>query len=132
MPIPKSKANLKDPKINQAQIAAGQRKIDFLKKWNSNRIDPLALSLLESTKVNINEQQPGCLAVTVEGVKRIPKGIEPLVFATDRRIRDATEQLRTVNGFKGGVNNEKNFINQNFTDMLKEFGMATDSADSNG
>ena len=108
------------------------RKIDFLKKWNSNRIDPLALSLLESTKVNINEQQPGCLAVTVEGVKRIPKGIEPLVFATDRRIRDATEQLRTVNGFKGGVNNEKNFINQNFTDMLKEFGMATDSADSNG
>ena len=36
MPIPKSKANLKDPKINQAQIAAGQRKIDFLKKWNSN------------------------------------------------------------------------------------------------
>ncbi len=93
VPIVPAKANLKDPKINKAQIEAGQNKIEFLKTWKSNRIDPQALSVIESIKIPIDEQNPGCLAVTVEGVRRIPKGVEPLVFATKHAIKNAKEQL---------------------------------------
>ena len=31
--------------------------------------------------------------MTVEGVRRIPKGVEPLVFATSHAIKNAKEQL---------------------------------------
>ena len=40
VPIVSAKANLKDQKIKKAQIEAGQKKIEFLKTWKSNRIDP--------------------------------------------------------------------------------------------
>ena len=64
-----------------------------MKNWKSNRINPQALSVIESIKIPIDEQNPGCLAVTVEGVRRIPKGVEPLVFATNHAIKNAKEQL---------------------------------------
>ena len=91
--IVSTKANLKDQKIKKAQIEAGQKKIDFLKTWNSNRIDPQALSVIESTKIPIDEYNPRCLAITVECVRRIPKGVEVLVFATNHAIKNAKEQL---------------------------------------
>ena len=40
VPIVSAKANLKDQKIKKAQIEAGQKKIEFLKTWKSNSIDP--------------------------------------------------------------------------------------------
>jgi hypothetical protein len=88
-----AKSNLKDPKINKAQIESGQKKIEFLKNWKSNRIEPQALTVVESTKIPIDEQNPGCLAITVEGVRRIPKGVEPLVLAINHAIKNAKEQL---------------------------------------
>ncbi len=104
-----TKTNLKDAKINKAQIEAGQKKIEFLKSWKSSRIDPQALSVIESIRVPIDEQNPGCLAVTVEGVRRIPKGVEPLVFATERAIKNAKEQL---------------------TELQKEFSIVSDPTDA--
>jgi hypothetical protein len=43
----------------------------------------------------VNEADPNALSsIKVEGVKRMPKGIEPLLFATDKKVMENIEKIR--------------------------------------
>jgi hypothetical protein len=69
-----------------------------------NHIDKESLQLIESTKIKVNEQDPNALgSIKVEGVKRMPKGIEPLVFATEKKVMENIEKIKEMRdqfGFK--------------------------------
>jgi hypothetical protein len=43
--------------------------------------------MIESTKLKINEFDSNALGgIRVEGVRRMPKGVEPLAFATEKKV----------------------------------------------
>ena len=80
--------------MNQNQIEAGQKKIGFLSAVPTIKIDRESLQAIESTKIRVNEKDPFSLdKISVAGVRRMPKTVEPLPFATTARINQNLEKI---------------------------------------
>ena len=60
--------------MNKAQVEAGQKRIDYIRDFPTDKINGERLGMFESMRLKIDESDPNALSkIQVEGVRRMPK-----------------------------------------------------------